>query len=136
MKRKFFVFFMLLSSFSVFAQNNLLDGTWTLDSVSVVKISDNSALGIEEAKQNPFFGVFEALAFQGNDLTVTINDYQAIGTAEITNDKIKISFTDAPIEVQYQIKDGQLFLEHHVSFPGEGHPNNNIYIVTIKYKKQ
>ena len=127
---------MLLSSFSVFAQKNLLDGAWKLDSASVVKITDKSALEIEAAKQNPYFGVFEALAFQGDNLTITENGHQSMGSAQITDNKIAISFTPAPIEVQYQIANGQLLLEHSVAYPGEGHPDNNLYIVTIKYKKQ
>ena len=40
------------------------------------------------------------------------------------------------IEAAYRIKDEQLFLEQRVSYPGEGHPNNEIYIVYAKYVKQ
>ena len=136
MKRNFFILFMLLSSFWVFSQKNLLDGIWKLDGASIVKNSDNSVIEFDKVKQNPYFGLFEGLIFQEDNLIVIENGYEIKGTPEITNDKIEIPFTDAPIEAQYQIKNGQLFLEQRVSYPGEGHSDNDLYIVSTKYKKQ
>ena len=119
-----------------FAQKNLLEGSWKLDSVSVVKSSDNSAVEISQVKQNPYFGLFDGLIFQGEELTVIENGNSTKGTVQLFNEKISFHFMPAPIEVEYRIKDEQLFLEQRVSYPGKGHPNNEIYIVYAKYIKQ
>jgi len=116
--------------------NKRLDGTWKLDSVQIVKISDNSVVEFNKFKQNPYFGLFDALEFQGSDLTITENDFQTTDSVQITENKIIIPFTSAPIEFQYRIVDEQLLLEHHVSYSGETHPDNDFYIVKIKYKRQ
>ena len=118
-----------------FAQKNLLEGSWKLDSVSVVKSSDNSAVEISQVKLNPYFGLFDELIFQGEELTVTENGYQVNGLAQISNTKFAFHFTPAPIEAEYQIKNGELFLTQYVSYPGEGHPDHEKYIVITKYKK-
>ena len=119
-----------------FAQKNLLEGSWKLDSVSVVKSSNRSVVEISQVKQNPYFGLFDELIFQGEELTITENGYQVNGLVQISNTKIAFHFTPAPIEAEYEIKNGELFLTQRISYPGEGHPDNERYIVYTKYKKQ
>ncbi len=136
MRQKLFILFLLFGSFSAFAQKNLLDGTWKLDSVLVMKSSDNSFVTLENVKQNPYFGLFDELIFNEKELIVIENGNQAAGIVEISKDKIIIPFTAAPIEAQYQMEGEQLYLEQYISYPGEGHPDNDLYIVSTKYKRQ
>ena len=137
MKLKLLFFFMLLGSFSVFAQESLLDGVWKLNSVSILKNSDNSIVEPEQVKQISYFGLFDALIFQGNDISVVLgNDYPIKGSVQISTDKISFTFMPAPIEATYQIIDDELFLERRISYPGERHPDNTIYVISTKYKKQ
>jgi len=120
-----------------FAQtNSLLDGTWHLDSVSVIKNSNHSSVEVNQFKQNPFFAIFDELTFQGDDLTIIQNRYKIRGIVQIANNKISIPFLSAPVEADYQIKGEELFLTQRIHYPGENNPNDDVYIVLTKYKKQ
>ena len=132
-----FLFFYITSAYTnAQGVGKQLDGTWKLDSVQIVKNSDNSVVAFNKFKQNPYFGLFDELIFKGDDLTVVESGNKMNGKVQISNDKLSFAFTPAPFEAQYQIKNEQLFLEHRVSYPGEGHPDNDIYTVLTKYIKQ
>ena len=117
-------------SLAGFAQTNVLDGNWKRETVSVVKSSDKSAVDVSQFKDNSYFCLYEELAFQAEELTITVNGYQMKGQAKISKTKMLFSFTPAPTEVEYKIRKGILSLTQRVSFQNEN------YIVSITYKKQ
>ena len=124
------VFFMLLCSCSAFAQSSL-DGTWKLDSVLIIKNSDSSVVEVSQVKRDIYFGLFDEMLFQGDDLTVIVDGNEMKGSVEITNSKISFTFTPIPIEGEYQIKEGKLLLERCIF-----HQNSNMYQISTKYKRQ
>ena len=134
-KIAFIKVFLLLCSCSAFAQSSL-DGTWKLDSVLIIKNGDSSVVEVSQVKQNPYFGLFDELVFQGNALTVTENGYPITGAVQISIDKISFAFMAAPIEVAYQINGGELVLDRRIFYQIEGESANNMYIILTKYKKQ
>ena len=137
MRLKIFIasFTLLAIGVSAMAQNNSLNGTWVLDSVRIIKQSDNSNVDVNLFKDNPYFESFEKLKFQGNEMTITKNGNPSILTAQITNNKITAAFL-AHIEADYKIKNGVLFLEQHITFPSKGHPQSETYTMLTQYKKQ
>ena len=115
------------------AQKKLLAGTWKLDNLTIVKSSDNTTVELEKVRQNLYFDILDTLVFEGSELTITYRGAHMDGAVEITADKIMIPFTAAPIELQYQLKDGRLFLEQRVQ--GAAALNGELYIISTQYKK-
>ena len=126
------IFMLLISGIYASTPINSLDGTWILDSARIVKSRDNSMVEITQLKQKSYFGAYDQLKFQGNELTI---DNLLTGNVQITDDTIAFSFTPIPIEAEYKIKDGVLFLERRISFKNTKDPDNSdTYIVLIQYK--
>jgi hypothetical protein len=121
---------------SAFSQKSPLEGSWKMDSVSIVRSSDKAAIEMQKVKQNPYFVIFEKMTFQENMLTLVDNGYDVEGHVDITSNKIAFNFIPVNIEAQYLIKDEQLFIERHISYRGDEQVKNDNYIILIKYTKQ
>jgi hypothetical protein len=124
----------------VYAQNNVylnFEGTWKLDSVSIVKIfgnNDTIPVEISTVKDDPFLTVFGLLEFTKTK-TVTSPDFtcQCSGKYSLDEHILKITFPYAhSVLMNYQLTDGKLYLKREVSLAG----CTFTYQIVTAYKKK
>jgi hypothetical protein len=122
----------LLLIHPVLAQTSPLDGYWTLENASVVKITgaDTVQVDVSSVKEHTLCFLFDHLVFKADNLSFP--DMAINGVFKREKNKIEITFTAAPYSLNVERAGDKLHFRQSVSSWGE----NFTYKVTSTYKKE
>jgi hypothetical protein len=134
----FFIPLFCLTAAAVHAQSYPLEGTWTLESAAVLKItgSDTVKVALDTVREELAEMLSETLEFKADTLTLSGSEdcgCSYYGQYKQTGNQISISFTPAPIRIEYTIADGKLHFRQQLYLGME--PPFTYRVLTV-YNKQ
>ena len=91
--------------------DELFEGTWTLETATIQKITDNGTLELAASrfKDDSFIALYETLIFKAKTLTIPHADTSCSqGEFSWTDNQIIIPFMAAPHVLNYIVKEGKI----------------------------
>jgi hypothetical protein len=104
---------LLASLIFVNAQSPALDGTWTLESITVNKTENSLTSKVnvtDEVKDDTNLGIFEKIRFDGVNMTVYVRERVITSPATISSNLIGYDANPVPLTYTWSIVQGKLYL--------------------------
>lgn len=121
---------------SIYAQTSKLEGTWVLESVSVVKIVGNDSVKVSPVtlKDNVYVGIYDRLVFNDNNVKLISPESEYIGPFAIENSLLLVSFLAAPYSWEYTVSEDNKLCLVQVLRPKET-SLKEVHKISLIYKK-
>jgi len=119
---------------SGYAQDVKLEGTWVLDSIELYKIVENDSILVDNGDFTPIrtSGAFDTISFEGNMVTVNIDDYITKAPFGIKNKHLSLYVSSIPMEYNLIENDKHLVLTRN--FQDSHNDEFASFIAILRYK--